>query len=578
MQTQAKKKTAGRGALLTKYERKHLAKKLDGTTHIKGKELRHLSEKFFPAFAEKIATDLGEKKTLGGTFQDENLESRKRMIKRIVRRLEERTGVKYKLGDDALEGGKKAFDKALENIENQLRVSIENGKANFDSGSGLKIFSAGDKIHMNSRANEKYNITKKGSEGEVIKSEGGDHYLVKFSLQTGDRSSQNVWKVNARYMEHRSLKGQAKKAGGADKFASEIVRKCVAEIIADKKKDDFADLFITDLLEDKFLIKLDGRYGVNLNRAFELTGGKLAKAYADPTLYSTPDMASPPSERKRHVLRLELTQGCDYNGCTYCDVYKKVPYKEKTFDEFMDHYKAVKKALGDNWHEIRRLFIGGGNALNVDLKVLVKAVRFLYREFEPRRISIYGRADAIREKGKSGLYELRQNGLNLIYWGVESGSADVLKYVRKKTNPDEMISACHAAGRAGISLSIMVMPGLGGIRHSESHVDGTVRFLNEVGANYITFMAINPPKGSVYAKHMAEEIKAGKNRPLTDREIVEQLKEIMKGMESRGQKIGMFDQTIDQVGASPLNFNVEFGYSGKREALQICDNYLKKSK
>lgn len=244
----------------------------------------------------------------------------------------------------------------------------------------------------------------------------------------------------------------------------------------------------------------------------------------------------------------------------------------------MAHYGAVFKALGDHVDRIQRLFIGGGNALNVNMKVLTKVIQFLSDRFNPRRISIYGRADAMKEKGRSGLNELNERGLGLIYWGVESGSADVLKYVSKKTTPDEMLMAGYSAELAGIDLSVMVMPGLGGIKHSQSHIDGTIRFLNDINARFVTFMAINAPKSSPYSQRMADEIKSGVNRPLSDRETVEQLNAILSGMQTSGQKVGMFDQTIDQVGRNPISFNVEFDKDGKSEALKLCNNYLKKSK
>lgn len=338
--------------------------------------------------------------------------------------------------------------------------------------------------------------------------------------------------------------------------------------------------FIAELLEDGFLIRMGPeRYGISQNRLFELLGGNLAKAYASPALYSSPDMFSPPAERRIHVLRLELTQGCDHNSCTYCGGYKTIPYKEKAYDEFVQHYQQVKKFLGNHIHDIRRLFLGGANALSVELDTLEKAIHFLKGELYPRRIAIYGTTNAINEKGGAGLSLLKDAGLTLIYNGLESGSANVLEYVNKRTTPQDILEAGRAARYANIALSVMVMPGLGGIKYAQSHIDGTVILLNSIKTKFVTFMAVNPADNSAYARRMAAEVKAGTNRPLTDCEIVEQTREIVLGLEPNGQKVGMFDPTIDQVGRNPISFNVKLNYRADAlPIIDICNAYLREAK
>lgn len=249
-----------------------------------------------------------------------DLNTKKKLVRRIVTRLEEESGIKYQLDLSDLKS-KSAVDRTLKSLEDQLKRAIENDEAKglskaLSDNLNSKNFNRGDKIRMNHGASEEYKWTKEGSEGEVIRSSGSSGYLVKFSLQTGTKRTdiENEWEVSSQYMEHQTLSYIAKKNGHIEKFAHQLVMKCVGEVMENIAKDDFTDRFIADLLEDKFLIKLDGNYGINLNRSFELRGGNLAKAYANPKLYTSPDMFSPPAERKIHVLRLELTQGCDHNA------------------------------------------------------------------------------------------------------------------------------------------------------------------------------------------------------------------------------------------------------------------------
>ncbi|MDO8339840.1 MAG: hypothetical protein Q7T16_04240 [Candidatus Burarchaeum sp.] len=350
------------------------------------------------------------------------------------------------------------------------------------------------------------------------------------------------------------------------------------------------DGLVAEMVADGLLVKREkDLFEVNINRIFEILGGKLAEAYANPELYSSPDIFSPPAERKLHVIRFELTQGCEYNRCTYCGGYEDVKCKEKTSAEFDDHFEKVKAAIEKYPYRIERAFLGGANALGTKYETLKHAIRRISCEIEPRRLAIYGRADAIIEKGVERLGALKRGewkgprpymwrgGLDLIYWGVESGSRKVLDYVNKGVNVTQMILAGQIAKEAGIGLSIMIMPGLGGMKYYDAHISRTVTFLNskDLNAQFITFMAVNPGPRSRYAEIMAQEMADGTNRPLTDREIVEQMRELVARLKPRYQKIGMFGCGIDQVGKNPITFNERLDDSGRRRVVQKCDVYLK---
>jgi len=305
---------------------------------------------------------------------------------------------------------------------------------------------------------------------------------------------------------------------------------------------------------------------------------RIEAAYNNKELFTSPNMFSPPSERMHHVLRLELTQGCDYGRCTFCDGYKTTRYKEKSYREFAEHYLRVEKFLGSHKENINRLFVGGGNALSVKQKKLENIISFLRKRIMSRRLSIYGRIPTIKEKGIFGLKNLKRAGLDLIYCGIESGSDKVLKYVNKGVNTVEMYAAASHVNKVPINFSIMIMPGLGGIKHYDLHVKDTTHFINNTHAKFITLLCVNPGTNSAYQKIMEKEMREGTNRPLTEIELVQQTRDILGGILPQNQKIGMFDSTVDQVSINPINFNIFFNRSGKEKVLCSCDKYLNQAK
>jgi len=157
----------------------------------------------------------------------------------------------------------------------------------------------------------------------------------------------------------------------------------------------------------------------------------IKELYKDRNLYSSPDMFSPPSERLPHVIRFELTKGCNWGKCTFCGGYDGVRFFKKSLHEYKEHVDEVWRRVG--WRSrlarsLGRAFIGGGNALLVGTEELCKVIRYTVDQFAentgecPRRVSLYGRTKDILRHGKKGLVRLNHDAPLLIYWGIESGS------------------------------------------------------------------------------------------------------------------------------------------------------------
>lgn len=321
-----------------------------------------------------------------------------------------------------------------------------------------------------------------------------------------------------------------------------------------------AELAVKFLIDEGF-IKTDGDDFVSVpGRAFSVLAPKLDETYKNLSLYSSHSLSSPPSEKKPHVLRLELTTGCDYNQCTFCSEYSDFEPVTKSFDAFKDHVDSVVDSIGSEKSRIQRLFIGSGNSLGVDTGLLLETLNYAGGVFNPQRISLYGRTASILEKSVDELKRLKKAGLFLIYWGLESGSDEVLRYVRKDCTRKEMIEASRMLVEADIETSAMLMPGVGGLRLSEEHVTGTLELLHNIDLNYLTLLAINPCENSLYARNM--ELETG-NRALTPDEVNAQVYKLLKGLNSSGLQIGMFTEEVDQVSSNTMSFNYQFSDSNK---------------
>lgn len=334
--------------------------------------------------------------------------------------------------------------------------------------------------------------------------------------------------------------------------------------------DSSAYSFAADLaikfLADEGYIKIEGDDFISVpGKIFSVLAPKLDETYKKVGLFSSHSLSSPPSERKPHVLRLELTTGCDYNRCTFCSEYSGMDPVTKSFDEFREHVDRVVESIGNEKTRIQRLFIGSGNSLGVETELLLESLNYVSGIFNPQRVSLYGRTASILEKSVDELKGLKAAGFSMLYWGLESGSDEVLKYVCKDCIREDMIEASKMLAEAEIEVSAMLIPGLGGLRLSEDHLVGTLELLHNIDINYLTLLSINPCESSVYAKKMKSETN---NRHLTPAEVNTQVYRLLEGLNTSGLRVGMFTEEVDQVSRNTMRFNFEITDSNKELLLR----------
>lgn len=91
--------------------------------------------------------------------------------------------------------------------------------------------------------------------------------------------------------------------------------------------------------------------------------------------YDTP-VFRPPSEARSFILR--VTRGCVHNKCTYCNMYRGVPFQVLT-DEEISRQIVMAEYYGKN--KVRRVFLADGDALVLSTEKLLKILNVLKEKF-----------------------------------------------------------------------------------------------------------------------------------------------------------------------------------------------------
>ncbi len=112
------------------------------------------------------------------------------------------------------------------------------------------------------------------------------------------------------------------------------------------------------------------------------------------------------------------------------------------------------------------------------------------------RITSYARSHTVARIKDEDLEAIKEAGLNRIHIGLESGSDQVLKMVKKGVTKETHIKAGLKVKRAGIELSEYIMPGLGGRKYSEIHALETADALNRINPDFIRLRTLAIPNGT----------------------------------------------------------------------------------
>ena len=193
----------------------------------------------------------------------------------------------------------------------------------------------------------------------------------------------------------------------------------------------------------------------------------------------------PPSEANSIIL--QVTVGCSHNSCTFCGAFrdKKFYIKESRIVDDDIHFAA------QYCRRQTTVFLADGNALVLPQKKLVDLlIRIKQKLPQVRRISLYANARDILQRSVAELIELKKLGLQRIYMGLESGHDPTLKAIAKGDDSKTIITAGRVIRDAGMFLSVTVLLGIAGVKHSLAHARATALALNLMQPSQVAVLTL----------------------------------------------------------------------------------------
>ena len=227
----------------------------------------------------------------------------------------------------------------------------------------------------------------------------------------------------------------------------------------------------------------------------------------------------PPSEAKSLIF--QVTLGCSFNECSFCDMYRSKEYSERNWEEVKGEIDMMSKMLPDT----TKIFLADGDALNLDTEYMIQIVKYVYEKFPNlERVSCYAMPMNLLKKTPEELDAMKKAGLNMLYLGIETGSDILLKKITKGATAKTIIKSCKKAKDAGFTLSCMVILGIGGSKYSSENARETAKVISQVKPDYVGALTLyleNGIKDEFLTKFDEEFIR------ISDSEAINELEELI---------------------------------------------------
>ncbi|UCH09015.1 MAG: radical SAM protein [Deltaproteobacteria bacterium] len=193
----------------------------------------------------------------------------------------------------------------------------------------------------------------------------------------------------------------------------------------------------------------------------------------------------PPPEA--YSILLQVTVGCSHNRCTFCGTYKDERFRIKDDDIILSDILFASKHMKRQ----DQVFLMDGDALIIPQKRLMWILKSI-QEHLPwvRRVGAYANTKSISMKSPRELSELRENGLGMLYLGVETGDDEVRKKINKGSSAQHCLEMGKRVKNAGIKLTVTVLLGIAGKEKSLAHARATGELISAIDPDFASALTV----------------------------------------------------------------------------------------
>jgi radical SAM superfamily enzyme YgiQ (UPF0313 family) len=205
-------------------------------------------------------------------------------------------------------------------------------------------------------------------------------------------------------------------------------------------------------------------------------------------------------------------------------MYKGKKFRIRNMEEIYRDLEEEKEIYG----HVDRIFLADGDALVLPMKnlrdILLK-IKLLFPECN--RVSSYAAPGDVLARSQGEMTELKDLGLKMIYMGVESGSDEILRKIKKGVDSRQVIEAGKKIKNSGIKLSTTFISGIGGKKYWKENAVESARVVNSMQPDYVGLLTLMVEDDT----ELCRDVSSGKFELLNPREVMLETRELIKDID-----------------------------------------------
>lgn len=226
-----------------------------------------------------------------------------------------------------------------------------------------------------------------------------------------------------------------------------------------------------------------------------------------------------PQDEMNTVL-IPVTRGCSYNKCIFCSMYKDIGYSQVEFDE-------IEMQLINIYKYTEKVFLTGAEPLSIGFEKMKKLLMLIKKHLPYCAcVASYASIKNIAKYTEEELSELHNLGLRLLYIGFESGSDEVLKFIKKGHTVKDAITQAKKLNKAKLPFNTIILCGIAGKGNGVKNSIAAAKMINQFTTNKVITMNLTIFAGTeIYIMEQKGEFKPsyGQERVLEIKSLIENL-------------------------------------------------------
>lgn len=224
---------------------------------------------------------------------------------------------------------------------------------------------------------------------------------------------------------------------------------------------------------------------------------------------------------------LEIAEGCTYNRCRFCGIYRKHPFKLYPMDRVIRNIDEIARKAT---LMTRRIYLAGGNPFGIPTEHLIEVFDAVEQRIP--QVNSYGgfcRVLDVKGKSDSELRLLAERGVNDLDIGAESGLDSTLEFIEKGHTAQDVVEQGLRLHDAGMDFTYFYLAGLAGAGRGIENAIASAEAFSKAAPTTVLVVCLAPVK----TWPLAEDIQSGRWTAPTEVEMAQEIRAFIEHLDCK---------------------------------------------